>query len=463
MNARNFWKLILFTSVSLSAQDTGSESDIRTLIEELQAMVHAQQTEIESQRSEIRALKETVAAQDRTFQSLPIGESSLAGSEPTSKKSVTGRLPSPLKAETEPKVSSRFNLDFYGYVKLDASYDSQRTYYGDEAFYALPKSGNGDDDSFSMTAKQTRFGMKVSAPEFEGWESRGGIEFDFYGSASDNAPNPRFRLGYLELEKGPWTVLAGQHYDAWNTILPKTVNFATMGQQGALWSRRPQVRVSRQFGLGGDHVLIGTLGAARNIGEADIDVQGDGLDGGEDFGMPMVQWNLKYMPKGTDSGPIFALGGHFGKEEVERTPTDREANYDTSLVMATVHLPLHSSFNLSGAVWTGQNLGKFKGGVGQSLNLTQDTEIATTGGWVQACWFANEDLNINLGYGLDDPDDSDLSNGGRIRNETVFTNLYWSFLPSTTFAIEYQVLNTDYKNAEDATTHRIQSALIYKF
>jgi len=126
-------------------------------------------------------------------------------------------------------------------------------------------------------------------------------------------------------------------------------------------------------------------------------------------------------------------------------------------------LPLHSDLRLSGTIWTGANLGSFQGGVGQSLNLPLDTEISATGGWVQACWFPNDALNINLAYGLDDPADADLAVGDRERNETIFTNFYWSFLPSTTLALEYQFLNTDYKNGSDASTHRIQSALIYKF
>ena len=294
---------------------------------------------------------------------------------------MTGRIPKDLEIAATPRVSSRFNLDLYGYVKLDAAYDSQRTNNGDVAFYAKPESGTGDDDSFSMTAKQTRFGMKLEAPECQDWKSTGGIEMDFYGSGSDNAANPRIRLAYLQLERNDWTILAGQHYDAWNTVLPKTVNFATMGKHGSLWSRRPQIRATREFRPAGDGI----------------------------------------------------------------------------------HPPLHPKFKLSGTLWTGENLGNFQGGVGQNLNLAQDSEIQATGGWIQASWYPTSTLNLSAAYGLDDPKDSDVSPEGRTRNETFFTNLYWTFIPSTTFGIEYQYLNTDYKTKNDASTHRIQSALIYKF
>ncbi|MFP4261459.1 MAG: DcaP family trimeric outer membrane transporter [Opitutales bacterium] len=448
----------------LTAQPTPSEDEnLHAAITELRAMVLSQQAEIESQKAQIRDLQKAVAEGQGSRSGLQQTNDSGQARSTLTQKNTTGRIPKEIQSEAEPTVSSRFNLDFYGYIKLDAAYDSQRTNPGDYAFYAEPESGTGDDDSFSMTAKQTRFGMKLEAPEFQEWTSTGGIEMDFYGSGSDNAANPRIRLAYLQLERGPWTILAGQHYDAWNTILPKSVNFATMGQHGSLWSRRPQVRATREFRPAGDGMLAATIGAARTIGTDDIDEDGDGLDGGEDSGLPMLQWNLKYMPSGSPKGATFALGGHYGREEVERNATDRDAKYATSLVMGSVHLPLHPQFKISGTLWTGENLGNFQGGIGQSLNLDQDTEIRASGGWVQASWYPSSTLNLNAAYGLDDPKNGDLAAGDRARNETFFTNLYWTFIPSTTFGLEYQYLNTDYKEQNDASTHRVQSAFIYKF
>lgn len=444
--------LIVFP-YALAANDASKLERLEDLVIQLQALVQGQQEEIRSLQAKVSSLEE-----GSTVEGSP-----LQGVDPLADKKVTGRTPAPVPIDLGRKVSSRFNLDFYGYIKLDAAYDSQRTAAGDLAFYSLPKSGNGDDDSFSLTAKQTRFGMQIAAPEVGGWKSSGRLEIDFYGSASDNAANPRMRLAFLELKQDSWSILAGQHYDAWNTVLPKTVNFATMGRHGSLWSRRPQIRVTRHFELGGDRVLAATMGAARTIGTPDIDAAGDGLDGGEDSGLPMLQWDFKYMPQGNPDGLTLALGGHYGTEDVEGDALRRESSYVTSMVIASAHFPLSPVFKVSGTVWTGENLGNFQGGIGQGLNLARNTEIESTGGWLQASWYPAKTVNINFTYGLDDPDDDDLSDGQRDRNETWFTNLYWTFLPSTTFALEYQYLKTGYKNSEEATTHRLQSALIFKF
>jgi uncharacterized coiled-coil protein SlyX len=416
-----FW---FSSSFAIASEREVSPEDLYALVTELQATVEAQQEQIAS-------LQETVTSLQQQQTAAPAP----AGPEPLADKKVTGRTPVPVEAPPGPKVSSRFDLSFYGYVKLDAAYDSQRTAVGDLAFFSRPDSGAGDDDSFSLTAKQTRFGMKVTAPEVRGWETRGRLEMDFYGSASDNAANPRMRLAFLEWEKNDWTILAGQQYDAWNTILPKTVNFATMGRHGALWSRRPQIRATRTVDLNGGGSIEATIGAARTIGLTDIDAAGDGMDGGEDSGLPMVQWNLRYNPGGTMEEVTVALGGHYGSEDVERNARFREESYVTSLLIGSVHFPLRDTFTLSGTLWTGENLGNWQGGIGQSLNLAGNTEIAATGGWIQASWYPLADLNLNVAYGLDDPKNKDLKDGQMERNETWFTNLYWMFLPSTTFAL----------------------------
>lgn len=429
------------------------------LPEDLHVLVQELKETVEAQQEKITALQKTVAS----LQNKQVPPPAPADPKPLADKKVTGRTPVPVETPPGPKVSSRFDLSFYGYVKLDAAYDSQRTAVGDLAFFSLPDSGAGDDDGFSLTAKQTRFGMKVTAPEVRGWETRGRIEMDFYGSASDNAANPRMRLAFLEWEKNDWTILAGQQYDAWNTVLPKTVNFATMGRHGALWSRRPQIRATRTLELAGGGSIEATIGAARTIGLDDIDAAGDGMDGGEDSGLPMMQWNLRYHPGGTMEDVTFALGGHYGSEDVERNARVREESYVTSLLIGSVHFPVHDTLKLSGTLWTGENLGNWQGGIGQSLNLTGNTEIAASGGWIQASWYPLADLNLNLAYGLDDPENADLNDGQMESSETWFTNLYWTFLPSTTFALEYQYLKTGYKAAADAETHRLQSAFIFKF
>ncbi|MFO7724711.1 MAG: hypothetical protein R6V45_04095 [Oceanipulchritudo sp.] len=374
-------------------------------------------------------------------------------------KAMTGNLP----LKRDPVVTSSINLSLYGYVKLDAIYDSQRTNNGNQARFVLPESGQGDDDVFSLTARQTRLGLRVSAPVRDDWEANGRIEIDFYGSGGENAAEPRTRLAYLSLNNGNWEFLAGQDYDTWNMVLPKTNNFATGGFHGTLWSRRAQARATRTWSLGERSALAGSIGMARNVGLEDIDNAGDGLDGGEDSGLPIFQWNLLYST-GLEAGEArFSVGGQYGEEEVERSLTDRDADFITSMLMLSFDVPLTPALGLSGAAWAGENLGGFQGGIGQRINLLRNTEIAATGGWLQARYKTGQDLLFNLAVGMDNPEDSDLNQGGRSRNTTLSANVFWNFLPSTTWILEYQYLKTRYRQSANASNNRWQSALLMKF
>ena len=95
---------------------------------------------------------------------------------------------------------SKFELKLYGYLKLDASYDTQRTSAGDLMYYVLPEVNDQKDDEFDMTAKETRFGLDLKGPEANSVKTTGKLETDFYGSGgSANSPNLRLRLAYLDL------------------------------------------------------------------------------------------------------------------------------------------------------------------------------------------------------------------------------------------------------------------------
>ena len=78
-------------------------------------------------------------------------------------------------------VLSKFELKIYGYVKLDASYDTQRRSAGDLMYYVLPEVNEDKDNEFNMTAKETRLGLDIKAPEVGSVKTTGKIETDFYG------------------------------------------------------------------------------------------------------------------------------------------------------------------------------------------------------------------------------------------------------------------------------------------
>ena len=75
-------------------------------------------------------------------------------------------LPGWAAEEPEKKsVWSTLDLQIYGYVKLDASYNSSLSNTGNFLRWVEYNPDNPDDDCFHMTANQTRLGLKIRGPE----------------------------------------------------------------------------------------------------------------------------------------------------------------------------------------------------------------------------------------------------------------------------------------------------------
>ena len=364
-------------------------------------------------------------------------------------------------------VKSKFEVSLYGYVKLDASYDTHRTHNGNLMFFVLPEGEAGKQDEFNMTARETRLGLNISLPEVDGIRVTGRTEIDFYSGASENSPNPRLRLAYADVSSGNWSLRAGQDWDTFITVLPKILNISTLADAGALGLRRPQLRVTHVLPLDEKARLITQVAAARTIGQ---DLDGGGQDDGAASGYPTLQANiLLEMP--WIAGRLLKIGvsGHAGTETVAAYAAgedDRivpETDYDTWSLIGSVGIPLSTKMTLQGTVWTGENLDTYFGGIGQGVNKALGRGIGASGGWAQ--WMLNitPKLNVNVGYGLDRPDKDDLNAGDRSNNEIMFSSLYYHVARSVTFALEYSHMTTDYKTGENASNDRVQGAMIFPF
>ena len=76
---------------------------------------------------------------------------------------------------------STLDIQFYGYIKLDAAWDSSGVFPGDYVLYT--DRGREGDDEFNLTARQTRLGLKIQGPDAGNMKASGVVEADFYGSA----------------------------------------------------------------------------------------------------------------------------------------------------------------------------------------------------------------------------------------------------------------------------------------
>jgi len=377
-------------------------------------------------------------------------------------------------------LSSKFDVELYGYAKLDMVYDSQRTYVGDIMLFVLPE-GDKKDDEFTMTARETRFGFKISGPEAPGGgKSSGRIEADFYGAGdADPANRTRLylRLAYVDLAWDTFSIRAGQDWDTFITVVPKSVNLMYFGHQGSPGYRRPQLRLTKSAEIGAVKLTAKVAAHRQEIG---TDLDGNKQDDGEDSGMPGAQANLIAETKLlTDKPARISISGLMARETVDVVLQGTNlvskidgTDFDSDLIMGSLYLPLHNMVALQGAYWVGQNLDAYECAMYQGINLALGREVSGQGGWAQLGFEPTAKLNLNVGYGFDDPDNKDLVGykglGGtasvppRLKNEFIMGNVFYKLNDAVTLAMELSQVTTDYASG-DAQDFRVHGAMYYYF
>ena len=369
-------------------------------------------------------------------------------------------------------AQDKFEVVPYGRVKFDASYDAQRTSPGDWAGWVLPQTGGKDDDELNATARDSRIGLRVRAPDYNGLATTGLVELDFLSSGPANSLNPRLRLAYFDVAApNGWALRAGQDWDLFGIYHPNTVDPGLLGNAGNPRGFRPQIRVTRSFQLSESTKLVAAVAATRNIGQ---DLDGAGQDDGADSGTPAVQAGLALHAKGAAGRPLtLAVAGLYGRETVDGVEKSATTNafgsvaesvrivdpdakdYDSWLAHVALVLPLTARLTAQGVAWAGANLDAYQVGIGQGVNAAAGKEIRARGGYAQLSAKAAEKLTLGLGYGVDDPEDGDLPKGARARNARAYGNAIYALTPATSLGFEVSHLETKYKEGDTADSIRV--------
>lgn len=356
---------------------------------------------------------------------------------------------------------------FYGYIKLDASYDSAMTNDGNYVYYVLPYVEGEEDDEFNMTAKQTRLGVKFEGGGSEAVDVSGRIEFDFYGGGAQNKPNPMLRKAYLELKTDAVDVLAGQTSDVISPIVPTTLNYIVLWKSGDIGYRRPQIRFTKAVKVADGVRLKVALSANRSMGR--------GADG-ETVGMPSFQGRAAVGAKVMGKPMEIGVSGLMGREEsthADSLGATTVYELDQSVVAVDVTLPLGDVVALKGQYFTGKNLAHYLGGVGQGIaevpvegaRDVEPVEIEASGWWAQLTVKPAKNWQFNVGAGTDDPEipEGDTAGNDIEKNTTYYGNALWTVAPAAVIGAEYSRIETEYVGGEKYEDSRVQLSFMYKF
>ncbi len=443
------------TSYVAQAQETSPrQTDVSRLegLIEQQGRLIAEQgkrlDDLERQNRDLRTLLQDVGSRADTAalgvtQALAVVQSASAPSSSSS----------PRYAFVKP---NGFEVVPYGYFKFDAIYDSARTAYGDAAVYAVPKSlsGGGEEDVI-FSARETRLGFNVKAPEAPNVKVTGRLEADFYGDlANQDSYQFRLRLAYIDAAWGDgWSVRLGQDWDAYTSFHPKMLDAGILAGTGHLYGRRPQARLTKVTALS-DATRLTFKTAVENGYKNDVD--SDGQQDSNASGMPQLvaqaALETRLLSK-HDS--VFSVSGLYGEEKTRKAPNPDD--YSVEMILLAAQLPLVDPFTLQGTLWSGKNLDAYYAGVLQGVNLPQGNEVSATGGWVEGVYDLNQKLSFGLGYGIDNPDDGDLSLAtARTLNQRYFASVFYKLTSSFMIGGEYSVIKTDFRDEGAVTDNRLQ-------
>jgi hypothetical protein len=382
--------------------------------------------------------------------------------------------PQQLKPPAEKKpVVSELDIQIYGRLKLDAIYDTSRMDNGNYAKWVEPETRNKNDDEFNLTANESHLGMWIYGPKDEHFRTSGRVEVDFFEGGAENKSRLMMRHAYLNLDwpQEKFSILAGQTSDVISPLFPYTLNYSVGWWVGNIGYRRPQIRLTKSYTLDKDVDLKLEGAVVRTIGLSGSFTPGDA---GEDAGIPGFQARTSVtLPLLAYKPTTIGFSGHYAKEEYDTDANGHHDNFDSWSLNLDVTQPVNEWLTIKGELFTGKNLSAYLGGVGQGVrnigtasSPIYDEEIESTGGWVATELNPCDKWSFNVGIGIDDPENGDLSsvtNSNRQSNRMFFGNAIYSIDEHAQIGFELSQWHTDYKGEDDADAIRAQTSFIYKF
>jgi hypothetical protein len=445
------------------------EADQKQLLELRQQLVALQQ-EIAKQKTVPPAVTQTAAANPCTAKDSSCVSAAL--NEIREQQAIAGSQIATLdmtKVETE----SRYPLKVSGLLLFNGFVNTRQVDIAASPAYALSGSG-----STGLSLRQTVVGLDARGPHLLGASSHADLRVDFfaYGAQSNYAASGVLRMrtahaalnwknteAFVELDRSildpnaPSSLVAvGQPELAW---------------AGNLWSWSPQIGVSHKFALSN----VSSIKAQAAL----IDSYDPPLLGYTSVPSPVTQTERSRWP-GTEAriafqdgengvGPEIGAGGYFSPHR-----TSDGDRFDAWAGTVDLRLPLTRRFEITTNAYRGQALAGLGGGgyVNYLYQYIGSTEIARAlndvGGWAQLKARAGQRVEMNTGYGTDNPfvkeiNAATLSYPELARNRSFFSNVIFSPNAYLLFSLEYRRLWSNYNTGPTNFSDVIGIGAGYRF
>lgn len=379
----------------------------------------------------------------------------------------------------EPLSESGLKVTPYGYLVFEGVYNTHKTVADHCTDWVLPRRNgrhNGDHQT-TFSVQDSILGLQFETPEMQnGWNITGRAEFDLVGGdASDYAFHWRHLYVNAAHESG-WSILFGQTWHLWKMVTPSEIDGAWMENTGHPYRRSPQIRVSYKWDWE-DSSLEARAGLVKNGPGMGGDRDGDDNQDNSASAWPLLEGALIYshdaawQNKDLTKSWTLGVGGMYGRDKSRRENDDgslgKSDEYDTDLIMLAASIPMWR-FTFTGQVFAGENLGGVQAGIGQRVGFRDLTskgrEVSTIGGFWDLGFKVNDTWRLAVGYGFDDPTDSEARYaGGRTFNERAYADVFYKLTDNISFALEYARLRTKYYDEKHGNDDRIQFTAFYNF
>lgn len=375
-----------------------------------------------------------------------------------------------------PEARPEVEVKPYGFLRLDLIYNDSKTNNSQTTMWVSSEDGvkiAEDDEEFVLHPRLTRLGFNVKGGKVYSSDISGNLEIDFITTPnfSESRQAIRLRHAFLKILRGKFYLLAGQTWDVISPIFPSVNQDTIMWNAGNTGDRRPQLRVGYEHPLGpGKLSIVSSLGLTGAIDSKDLDK--NGVRDGEDSGLPNLQARMGLTLPGFVPMESMTVGiwGHLAREKIGDASARiaGEDSFSSNSIGGDIILPIISlspegSLTMRGEVWSGKNLSDFRGGIGQGVNIDTGEEIKSTGGWLELLMKINPELQVEIGYTIDNPEDENLRNGDKTDNTTWYAGGHFKPVGGLLLGIEYINWKTGYKGTYEGTDNRVDLIAQYNF
>ncbi len=481
---------------AVEAQEAAvTQADLQAIIQrlnKLEAENKAQAkriAELESQNKVLAAKQDKVEATVAKSEAAPAAEAkagegtevSESGKVFTTAQGYKYYLADATAGIFQPLSDNGLKITPYGWLTFEAVHNTHKTDVDIYTDWVRPRRNggkNGDHQTvFSMNDSILGFNFDVPE-EYNGWKFGGKFEFDLAG---DHANDPKFHFRHLyfnmDNEKAGWNILFGQTWHLWKMVSPSEIDGAWMEQAGHPYRRSPQIRVTKRWEWE-DSKLEVRAGLVKNGNGMGGDRDDDGNQDNAGSAWCLLEGAVVYEHDAAweDKGRrwLVGIGGMYGRDKSHRVYADgsygASDEYDSDMVMIAAKIPFLEKFTLTGQLFAGENLGGVQGGIGQTVAFRdgdmsrKGREVSTVGGFVDLKYELNDTWSFALGYGFDDPTDSEARDAeDRTYNARAYFDVFYRFNEQLHFGLEYARLQTKYYEDGDADDDRFQFTAYYDF